>query len=87
MKTVSIDQIRGSFGRSYDFDWRFNPLQQHIRSRWVQIALARLQQVPLDPILLFKVGSNYYVQDGHHRLSVARALGEKYIDADLFIAK
>jgi hypothetical protein len=30
---------------------------------------------------LIKVGDVYAVRDGHHRISVARALGEAYIDA------
>jgi len=30
---------------------------------------------------LIKVGEVYAVRDGHHRISVARALGEDFIDA------
>lgn len=28
---------------------------------------------------------NYFVKDGHHRISVARALGESAIDAEIII--
>jgi ParB-like chromosome segregation protein Spo0J len=30
---------------------------------------------------LVKVGSAYYVQDGHHRISVAHSLGQEAIEA------
>lgn len=30
---------------------------------------------------LIKVGDVYVVRDGHHRISVARALGEGFVDA------
>jgi len=29
------------------------------------------------------MGGIYYVQDGHHRISVARALGEEFVDAEV----
>jgi ParB-like chromosome segregation protein Spo0J len=31
------------------------------------------------------VGDTYYVRDGHHRISVARVLGQQYIDARVTI--
>jgi len=33
--------------------------------------------------LRFRLGSEHYVRDGHHRVSVARALGETRIDAEV----
>ena len=38
--TVRIDQIKGSEGRTQDFDQDFNPLKSHNRDRWVNIARA-----------------------------------------------
>jgi hypothetical protein len=35
----------------------------------------------MPPISLFKIGEVYFVRDGHHRVSVARALGRTDIDA------
>jgi hypothetical protein len=35
----------------------------------------------MPPVLLYKVGEMYFVEDGHHRISVARALGWDVIDA------
>ena len=38
LHTVPIEQIRGSEGRSNDFDCDFHPLQDHSRSRWLGVA-------------------------------------------------
>ena len=44
-------------------------------------ATAMLRRVDLPPVELIQVGDDYYVQDGHHRVSAARALGYGYVDA------
>jgi hypothetical protein len=35
----------------------------------------------LPPVRLIQVGDVYFVRDGHHRISVAKALGQTEIDA------
>ena len=50
----------------------------------VNVAVARKTGVALPPVELIKVGEEYYVRDGHHRVSVAHAFGECYIDAVVF---
>jgi hypothetical protein len=35
----------------------------------------------LPPVVLVQVGDVYFVRDGHHRISVARALGQLDIEA------
>jgi hypothetical protein len=50
-------------------------------ARWVNIATAILQGEFLPPVDLIRVGETYFVRDGHHRISAARALGQKEIDA------
>jgi hypothetical protein len=37
----------------------------------------------MPPIDVFKIGDLYFVQDGHHRVSVARAMGDKDINANV----
>ena len=81
--TVHIDQIKGSEGRCQDFDHDFNPLKSHCRDRWVSVALAWQYGVCLPVVDLIKVGDMYIVRDGHHRISVARYMGAKYIDAQV----
>ena len=80
-RMVPIDQIMGSEERCGDFDRDFNPLHDHNRGRWLGIAAARRGGVPLPPVDLVQVGDLYFVQDGHHRISVARALGQTDIEA------
>jgi hypothetical protein len=82
-QSVPIDRIQGTEGRLEDFDDAFYPLHDRLRNRWLGVASARLTGRELPPVDLIQVGGIYYVQDGHHRISVAKALGEKYIDAEV----
>ena len=80
-RLVPIDQILGSEGRCGDFDHDFYPLHDRNRGRWLRIAAARRRGTPLPPVDLVQVGDLYFVQDGHHRISVARALEQTVIEA------
>jgi hypothetical protein len=82
-KLVRIADIQASEDRSGDFDRSFHPLETHTRSRWLSIAVARLNGQAMPAVDLIKVGNAYAVRDGHHRISVAKALGEDYIDAQV----
>jgi hypothetical protein len=79
--TVAIARIVGSEGRADDFDSEFSPLAMHNRSRWLGIAAARRQGRVLPPVELIQVGDVYYVRDGHHRISVAKAAGQQEVEA------
>lgn len=81
IESIDISKIRGSEGRTKDFDVSFRPLLKKQRDRWQSVASARLSNIPLPPVELVQVGDTYFVRDGHHRISVARALGEEFIDA------
>lgn len=84
---VPIASIVGSQGRARDFDPAFNPLRDFDRSRWVNLAALRLLGHDLPPVDLIELHhaptarSYYFVIDGHHRISIARALGQESIDA------
>ena len=80
-RSVNIDHIKGSEGRTKDFDHKFNPLKSHNCDRWLSIASAWQRGTNLPAIDLIKVKDIYVVRDGHHRVSVARYLGCKYLDA------
>lgn len=86
-KAVSIRSIIGSEGRTSDFDMEFHPISETRRERWVGVALAYLNRLPLPPIQLIEVGDAYFVRDGHHRISVARAFGQIAMDAELITWK
>jgi len=83
IQTVSIERIQGSEGRIEDFDNSFNPIHERSRSRWLGVASVRLAGAALPPVELIQFDDIYFVRDGHHRISVARALGEAYIDAEV----
>ena len=81
LQTVPMDRIVGSQGRSGDFDRAFFPRQSRTRTRWVRIDTAYYQDVPLPPVDLVKIDEMYFVEDGNHRVSVARMRGQQFIDA------
>lgn len=72
-------------GRVQDFDAQFRPLKTHSRARWISVAQAMLRGTSLPPVALVEVGHQYFVQDGHHRLSVAQAMGQTTINAHVVV--
>jgi len=83
LREIPLDQIVGSVGRYNDFDRVFLPRRTESRSRWISIDTARLLDVPLPAIEVYKIGSFYFVKDGNHRVSVARRKGQAFIDANV----
>lgn len=83
-RAVAINQITGTEGKSGDFDITFAPISPRSRERWVRLACAKLCGDPIPPVELILVNGNYYVRDGHHRISVSRVLGELEIDAIVY---
>lgn len=80
IQEIPVQSIVGSIGRVGDFDRNFRPLDSVSYNRWGQIyVLAHWQGWP--PIEVHKVGNLYFVEDGHHRVSVARQLKNKTIEA------
>jgi hypothetical protein len=77
---VPLDSIVGTVDRGRDFDRTFRPTSGRVRSRWEHIAAAMRRGEPMPPIDLVRIGEIYFVRDGHHRVSVARALGRTDID-------
>lgn len=78
---VALDKIIGSVGRYKDFTREFLPRTNINRDRWTRVdrVLHSLQGYP--PIELYKIGDAYFVRDGNHRVSVARANGLTHIEA------
>jgi hypothetical protein len=61
----------------------FNPLSKHSQERWQGIYGALMHGSSLPPVTLIEIGGRYFVRDGHHRISVARALGRLDIEAEV----
>lgn len=83
MQEISVDHIVGSEGRYHDFDNHFFPRNVHLKNRWKRIDEARIQDIILPPIKLYEIAGLYFVRDGNHRVSVARAQGVQDIDAEV----
>ncbi len=81
VQPVALDAIVGSVDRMRDFDRRFRPTSPRVRERWERIAAAMRRGEAMPPVSLYRIGEIYFVEDGHHRISVARALGWEVIDA------
>ena len=83
VQDVRVDQIIGTINRDCDFDDQFRPLGKHLLDRWVK-AFISLQRDEWTPIVVHKLGEQYFVEDGHHRVSVARSVGMLYITANVW---
>src|SRR4051794_8482003 len=82
VQAIPLDSIVGTVDRrAGDFDRAFRPGTTETRSRWERIAAARRRGEPMPPIDVYRIGDLHFVQDGHHRVSVARALGDTDINA------
>lgn len=81
LQTIRLDTIVGTLDARRDFDRRFRPASNRLRSRWVRLALAARQGEAIPPIEVYRVGGCHFVEDGHHRVSIARATRQKTIDA------
>jgi len=83
MRTVLLDRIVGSEGRYQDFNRAFLPRNDKLMRRWTRVDIAHYQNISLPPIKLFEIGGVYFVRDGNHRVSVAKAQGAEFIDAEV----
>jgi len=83
LRVVDLEKIVGSVGRSRDFDRCFMPLRAAARERWKRVDLAFYRGQALPPVSLYKLGEVYFVEDGNHRVSVARFHGVPDIEANV----
>ncbi len=74
---VKVNDITGSLnpGRAQDFDADFCPRKQLTQNRWLAAASQLLNGRSLPPIELVKTSQGYFISDGHHRVSVHKAIG------------
>ena len=83
MRTIPVNRIIGSEGRYHDFSAAFYPKRERLRDRWVSVDDAQIKNIILPPISVYSLGGWYFVRDGNHRVSVAKATGVEFIDADV----
>ena len=83
MQTIEVKKIIGSENRYQDFSLAFYPTNNSLKNRWESVDAARLDNITLPPISVYKIGEWYFVRDGNHRVSVARSEGMEFIDAEV----
>jgi hypothetical protein len=79
---IPLEAIVGTTepNRAAQFDQHFRPTAQ-TRCRWQRVFMAFHSGAALPPISVVQVGEKYVIRDGHHRVSVAKALGSLTISA------
>jgi hypothetical protein len=83
MRTIPIKDIVGSVDRAVDFDRLFRPRARgDLRKRLQSLRLAFADK-PMPPISVYEASGLYFVNDGHHRVALARADGAEFIDAEV----
>jgi len=78
---VPLDKIVGSVGRYKDFTRQFLPRSGANKARWTNIDAAMNGLEGLPAVELYKIGDVYFVRDGNHRVSVARANDLSHIES------
>jgi hypothetical protein len=82
-RAVRLRDVVGSVGRCSQFDGAFLPISGRARERWERIDRAFRRGEELPPVSLYKIGEEYFVEDGNHRVSVARYHRVEWIDAEV----
>jgi hypothetical protein len=84
VRTIPLGSIVGTAepAKARAFDDSFRPPSTS-RRRWERLWMAARRGEPLPPISVFRLGDRHFVGDGHHRVSVAHALGMAAIDAEV----
>lgn len=83
LQVIALDSIVGTVDRTREFDRSFRPTSRRLRRRWEGIAKAMRRGEAMPPIDVYRVGELHFVDDGHHRVSVARQLGLDVIEANV----
>ncbi len=81
LQNIPLKDIVGSVGRYQDFTSTFLPKDAVSRDRWTRVYAETMGDTGLPPIEVYLVGGVYFVRDGNHRVSVARALKFRTIQA------
>ena len=95
MKTIPVTKVVGSVGRAANLRSDFFYKTGKVTGRFLRIGQAMREGKELPPIEVYKaklprqVGegqaamTEYYVVDGHHRVAMAKKLGQDYLDAHI----
>lgn len=81
LQDVELEHVIGSLDRAEDYTADFLPRVGSDEERWarVRVALDSLEGMP--PVELYEYDGEFYVKDGHHRVSVMKRLGLRRVEA------
>ena len=87
LKDIPLKNIVGSTGRAQDFTRHFMPRvsDEEGKERWRTIYTLAVSGVGFPPVEVFQIGPVYFVQNGHHRVSVVSYLGWPTIQAHVTV--
>ena len=77
---IPLEAIVGSVNRYEEYTRNFLPKYDNDEERWVRVK-AQIEETGLNPISVYKLGEAYFVNDGNHRVSVARQMDSETIPA------
>jgi nucleotide-binding universal stress UspA family protein len=85
LREVPVDRITGSVGRTHELLPTFLPRRSRKEdtARFAGVKSRLERGDPMPPLELYKLGYDYYVLDGHHRVAAARQLGIGELEAEV----
>lgn len=81
LQEIPLDRIVGSVGRNKEFTRRFLPKNPETANRWSNVYAQMNSLTGVPPIDVFQVDDVYFVRDGNHRVSIAKQMHQKTIEA------
>lgn len=86
LRMVAVERVVGSVGRADALDGRFR-YRRGIAPHGAEDRVRRMRQLfesgRVPPLDLYRVGNDYFVVDGHHRLRVALERGQLEVEAQV----
>lgn len=83
IRTVTISHITGSVAKPCQFTPDFRPSEDGMKDRWKRAYSVTHGLRGYQPVTLLQVEDEYFVEDGHNRISVVKALGGETIEANV----
>ncbi|MFW5981840.1 MAG: ParB/Srx family N-terminal domain-containing protein [Halanaerobiaceae bacterium] len=80
VQPIEVDKIVGTVGRCHD-NSSWTQMKDKVRFKGIKRAIEDLESMPA--IKVYKVGDEYYIVDGHHRVMASRDIKRDFIDAEV----
>jgi hypothetical protein len=83
-QTILVGEVVGTSGSGvHHFDADFLPTTKLARGRFASLFAAFYRGDPIPPVDVYRWNGGYYVQDGHHRVAAALAVGREFLEANV----